>query len=162
MQVEFQLPHDLVRSPSPRPDATAQVGANAVKASQDILNTQPHVSPNWQWGTGLSTRQQGENITHDDADDYYDDDDSPNEESSLDVHNHTVGVLATLPTIGTGPVTSSTVDPGHNNCTTFMNSILPRMWMPTLRHHNQRTPPIKTPEPPKNRIWVARSTIYQI
>ena len=70
MQVEFQLPHDLARSPSPRPDATAQVGANAVKASQDILNTEPHVSPNWQWGTGLSTRQQGENITHDDADDY--------------------------------------------------------------------------------------------
>ena len=63
-----------------------------MKASQDILNTEPHVSPNWQWGTGLSTRQQGENIT-------------PIEESSHDVHNHTVGVLATLPTIGTGPVT---------------------------------------------------------
>ena len=55
-------------------------------------------------------------------------------------------------------VISQAVNRGYEACTTLASGILPRAWMPTLRHLMQRDPPINSPEPPATRTWVARSS----
>ena len=55
-------------------------------------------------------------------------------------------------------VISQAVNRGYEACTTLASGILPRAWMPTLRHLMQRDPPTNPPEPPATRTWVARSS----
>ena len=91
-----------------------------------VSQTEPHVRPYRQWGA--------------------------TEDPSLNTQAKCyASVLAP-----SGVVISQAVNLGYENCTTLASGILPRAWMPTLRHLMQRDPPINSPKPPATRTWVTR------